>query len=180
MKSGVYKIVNLIDNKMYIGSSNNITQRLSTHKKALVLGKHKNPKLQRAWNKYGAQQFKFEDIFECADCLLLTMEQLYIDAMWGESCYNLNKVAGKPPSNKGKKFSEEHKQRIRESRKGISTGPCSEERKQKLSKLYKGRKIFSAETKRKISESKKGKKHSDETRRKISETKKRSTKRCSF
>lgn len=64
---GVYKITNLVDGKFYIGSSKNIEGRWYTHKKELNSGYHNNQHLQRAWNKYGKENFKFEVLEEVAD-----------------------------------------------------------------------------------------------------------------
>lgn len=48
---GVYAIKNAENGKMYIGSSLDIIGRTKAHLSALVKNKHKNYKLQRAWNK---------------------------------------------------------------------------------------------------------------------------------
>jgi hypothetical protein len=47
--SGIYKIINKINNKYYVGSS-----------------KHINPHLQNAWNKYGQNNFDFVITEECS------------------------------------------------------------------------------------------------------------------
>ena len=70
--------------------------------------------------------------------------------------------------NKGKQFSEEHKNKLSEAHKGKQ---FSEEHKNKISETLKGKKR-SKETRKKISEAKKGKKRSKETRKKISEANK--------
>jgi group I intron endonuclease len=51
MVAGVYWILNLVNGKVYIGSSVDVENRLQNHKKDLIAGKHRNPYLQRAWNK---------------------------------------------------------------------------------------------------------------------------------
>lgn len=56
---GVYKIINKINNKMYIGSSNNIYKRWKEHINDLNKNKHHSIHLQRAWNKYGQENFSF-------------------------------------------------------------------------------------------------------------------------
>ena len=58
--SGIYKIRNLINNKIYIGSTINFRQRWYTHKTLLTNNKHPNSHLQNAWNKYGPANFVFE------------------------------------------------------------------------------------------------------------------------
>lgn len=76
---GIYKIENIINNKVYIGSSNNIERRWKEHKRLLNNNKHHSIKLQRAWNKYGSENFKFSVLEECEVDRLLYLEQYYID-----------------------------------------------------------------------------------------------------
>ena len=59
---GVYKILNIINLKYYIGYSINIDKRFKQHKKALENNKHLNILLQRSYNKYGIENFKFDFI----------------------------------------------------------------------------------------------------------------------
>jgi group I intron endonuclease len=79
IKCGVYKIKNIINNKVYIGSSKNIENRWKQHIYELNKNNHHSIKLQRAWNKYGKDNFKFEVIEECDIDRLLYLEQYYID-----------------------------------------------------------------------------------------------------
>lgn len=58
--SGVYKITNLINNKIYIGSAMDFEGRKYRHLNSLKKNKHHSIKLQRAYNKYGEESFKFE------------------------------------------------------------------------------------------------------------------------
>jgi len=51
--SGIYKIINLKNNKIYIGSSICIIKRWYHHKYHLINNNHSNCYLQNAWNKYG-------------------------------------------------------------------------------------------------------------------------------
>lgn len=60
IKSGIYKITNLINNKIYIGMSIYINRRWNVHKWDLKNNKHHSFHLQRAYNKYGEKNFKFE------------------------------------------------------------------------------------------------------------------------
>lgn len=48
IKSGIYKIINVVNNKLYIGSAVNISGRFSTHKNQLKNEKHHSIVLQRA------------------------------------------------------------------------------------------------------------------------------------
>ena len=65
-KSGIYEILNLENNKRYIGQSVNITSRWSQHRSSLRKGTHGNTYLQSSWNKYGEQAFVFR-ILELID-----------------------------------------------------------------------------------------------------------------
>lgn len=92
MKSVIYLIKNLIDNKIYIGSTKNFTSRKYQHKSKLRKNKHSNIYLQRAFNKYGEENFEFIilDIVESSN--LLIKEQYYLDNMNPD--YNICKIAG--------------------------------------------------------------------------------------
>lgn len=97
--SGIYKIVNKVNGKYYVGSSSNIKQRWNAHKRALKLNKHWNCKLQNAWNKYGKENFKFQISELCINdtIILLENEQRHLDiAKLNENySYNITFTAGK-------------------------------------------------------------------------------------
>lgn len=85
MKSGVYKITCLSNDKIYIGSSKHILGRIEAHKIHLRKNKHRNPHLQNAWDKYGEENFTFEILEECDIENLLEREQYWMDYTL---CYN--------------------------------------------------------------------------------------------
>jgi len=60
----VYKITNLINNKIYVGESLDVDRRWKDHKDDLNNNKHIDYKLQEDWNIYGKSAFKFEVIEE--------------------------------------------------------------------------------------------------------------------
>jgi group I intron endonuclease len=67
MNQGIYKIINIINNKFYVGSTVNFRKRKSKHFSELRAGKHKNKYLSAAWSKYGEQAFVFvvvEEVYE--------------------------------------------------------------------------------------------------------------------
>lgn len=76
---GIYKILNLKNNKLYYGSSKNIKKRWATHRNHLKNNKHVNCILQRAWDKYGESSFSFEVVELCSENNLLLTEQKYLD-----------------------------------------------------------------------------------------------------
>jgi group I intron endonuclease len=77
--SGIYKIINKINGKYYVGSSTNIYNRWRSHKSALLRGVHSNVKLQNAWNKSGKENFDFIIVERVPTDKLLEIEQLYLD-----------------------------------------------------------------------------------------------------
>ena len=67
-KTGVYEILNTITKERYIGSASRIGKsnslsgfyvRFEKHKSLLKSNKHYNIHLQRAYNKYGENNFNF-------------------------------------------------------------------------------------------------------------------------
>lgn len=144
--SGIYQITNIQNGYRYIGSSINIYRRWREHKQKLNRNKHVSKHLQSAWQLYGETSFEFSILCECLPQDLLTEEQKRLD--FDKPEYNLCQRAGNTL--------------------GVS---CSEETKQKISKLAKARCLFgennpnfgnimSEEAKARISAANKGKKRS--------------------
>ena len=78
--SGIYKIVNKINNKYYIGSSKNIIQSRWKHHKTILKNKnHFNHHLQSSWNKYGSDNFEFVIIETASKEKLMEVEQKYLN-----------------------------------------------------------------------------------------------------
>jgi group I intron endonuclease len=128
LKSGIYKIVNKVDGKYYVGRSCNIPKRWKTHKRDLLYNRHHNDYLQRAWNKYGEHNFEFVvvEYVKNKTSLLIDAEERYVQKFIEErnlginNCYNMNENSYGGPSIPNNQF-----------RKGI---PHSVEDKQKISK----------------------------------------------
>ena len=80
-KSGIYKIVNLMTEQVYVGSSKDMGKRLSGHYKALLANKHPSKYLQHSWNKYGERMFVAEVIEFCQIENLIVKEQYWIDTL---------------------------------------------------------------------------------------------------
>ena len=90
---GIYKIVNKINNKVYIGSTVNMKKRWREHRGCLKKNIHYNSHLQLSWNKYGEESFDFLVISECEIIDLLTLELENINkfnAFNKEFGYNIN------------------------------------------------------------------------------------------
>lgn len=98
MKNVIYKIRNVVNDKFYVGSTVDSRKRFWAHRKALRLGTHDCVHLQRAWNKYGEDCFKFE-IIEQLDSrdALYPAEQKWLDEHFGKDyCYNVAAHADSP------------------------------------------------------------------------------------
>ena len=101
-KSGIYQIRNIINNKIYIGSTKNLNRRRKEHFGLLRLNKHCNTKLQNSFNKYGKENFIFEVVEFCEIEYLTECEQYWIDKLnVFKNGYNENPRANMPPILKG-------------------------------------------------------------------------------
>ena len=78
MNSGIYKITNTTNNKVYIGSSVNISNREYKHFWMLDKGIHDNEYLQKSYNKYGKDVFTFEIVEYCEPSELIESENKFI------------------------------------------------------------------------------------------------------
>lgn len=77
---GVYCIRNLIDGKVYIGSSVSMRRRLCHHSQDLKNKRHSNFYLQASYDKYGDENFEFIILELVEDQTKLTLrEQFYIN-----------------------------------------------------------------------------------------------------
>jgi group I intron endonuclease len=98
MARGIYKIINVINNKFYVGSAVDLKRRKTRHFSELRNGKHNNKHLQAAWVKYGEQAFVFvvvEEMPEDAD--LLAAENVWLKEHVGQDyCYNIGVDAVAP------------------------------------------------------------------------------------
>ncbi len=173
METGVYEIVNLVNDKRYVGSaSRNLEERWMDHRKTLRGGRHGNRHLQHAWDKYGEQAFQFVVIERVPPEECVEREQHWMDYHEARNgIYNICPVAG---SNLGLKLTDESKERISRAKKGsrypLRQKPTvlsklkafqrmtgrrqTEEVKEKIGKAFRG-KVLTAEHCEKISNAKK-------------------------
>jgi group I intron endonuclease len=136
-KSGIYKITNLITNKIYVGSTLDFDGRWWDHKKRLRKGNHHSIKLQRSYNIHGENNILFEVLEECGTDELLIKEQYYMDLY--DTYKNGYNCRPKAENHLGAKRSEESKKKMSESAKKSKRQPCSEETKKKISAANKNK-----------------------------------------
>lgn len=161
MKSGIYKILNIVTEKFYIGSAVNFKARWAQHKGKLRSNIHPNKFLQASWNLHGEEAFEFIILEYCEKEQLLIREQYWLDAT--KCCdrnigYNLFTIAG---SALGSKWTEERKILASERMKNFKH---TEEAKEKMRQI---KSQVSEETGAKISAAKMGHLVSEETKIKI-------------
>lgn len=159
--SGCYEILNTVNGKRYIGSTMNLKKRWTEHRKILRGGRHNNQILQRAWNKYGEDAFKFLPILTCAPTkqMLMFYEQQLLDKVNPE--YNILTTAG---TCLGAKRSDASRKRMSEAHIGKPVKPRTIEQNAEISKRMLGHhrgmtgKTHTVESKSKMSEALTGKK----------------------
>ena len=76
--SGIYKITNLYNGKIYIGQTQNLYERHKEHFSALYRGCHPNALMQEDWQKY-SKYFRWEIVELCAENKLNEREKYWID-----------------------------------------------------------------------------------------------------
>lgn len=144
--SGIYKIVNKINGKFYIGSSEDVLDRWYKHQNLLNKQIHANTKLQNAWIKYGKDNFLFILVENVELDKLLEIEQnyLYQCSKFPDQNYNINYYVNSIM--RGRKHSVESRKKMSDSQRG---------------------KIQSVEARIKNRNSQIGRKHSEETKEKM-------------
>lgn len=156
-KSGIYRITNLINGKIYIGRSVNLKDRKSKHKTKIS-----NTIISKAIQKYGHDNFLFEVIEYCELDKLVEREGYYFDLLQPfreNNGYNILRDSGENGWI-GMSHSIVSRLKMSESKKGSIP----------WNKGKKGVQECSDETRRLMSENRKGesnsfygKKHSEET-----------------
>lgn len=174
-KIGIYQLRNIVTQDIYIGGSIDVGGRKRQHFSYLNLAMHPNKRLQDSFNKYGKHNF----VFEILELIVykrnvIKREQFYLDTL--KPYFNIAKIAGTTLgitlseetrkkisiANIGKKFSEEHKRKIKESSIRVRIGKVSPFKGVKLSedRIAKMRERIGEKN------SMYGKKHSIESRKK--------------
>jgi group I intron endonuclease len=152
MSSGIYKITNKINGKIYIGCSKDIENRWKAH----ITGRNNRTHLiGKAIQKYGVENFTFEILIQCPNICFDYWEKYYIAkfdsttpngynlteggqyCIWTQEAKDkLPKRYGKSNPFYGKKHSDEFKEKQRKNRKGKPAPnkgkPHSEQHKENL------------------------------------------------
>jgi group I intron endonuclease len=180
--AGTYRITNMVNGKLYNGSSANVASRMQNHRHALVEGTHANVHLQSAVSKYGIDAFTFALVDTVAVLFrtltseqrmalrpqLVHAEQTNIDhdESWNpDKGYNLARYAG---SSLGVKLPESAVRKISE----YQNRPEVIERARQRMLQWRP----TDEQRANMAESHRGVKHSDERRRNQSDGLRRSAK----
>lgn len=147
----VYWIENIINGKKYVGSTTNYNKRCIKHRCELKSGYHHNKNLQKEYDEYGANAFKYTILQKCSsEKELRDKEQDYIDQLIekGEA-YNISELSTSPslPGSKNAMYGKvgywKDKKMPEKARKNMSKGAKN--------------KIFTKEHRENMSKSRKGK-----------------------
>lgn len=164
-KSGIYKITNKFNGRLYIGSTIDFMKRWAAHQSDLFHNRHPNQYMQNDYNackkEYGEEPLTYEILEMVSKGELLVREQYYLDLFFDskDRCYNICEKAG---NTLGYKPSEQTKALWREQRKGKDMSKAT-----KASVAARVGKPRSEETKEKIRAAHLGKKMSEITKNKL-------------
>lgn len=128
----IYAIINIIDDKLYVGQAADKDYRWREHRKQLRGFYHHNLYLQRAWSKYGEQNFIFV-VLEVLDDVLKLNDR---ESHWARILNADYNIALAGQGMRGYKHTDEARQNMSKSHKGKIQH--SDEYKQKLSERMKG------------------------------------------
>lgn len=146
-KTGIYAIVNLTNEKFYIGSAKSVHKfptkcgfraRFHHHRSRLLRNIHHSKHLQNSFNKVIEDGLDPNDVFQIwileyvEPSLCFSVEQDYLDRY--DYNYNGSSIAHTSDGNKGRKFNDEHRKKIAEALKGQKH---SDERKRNIAEAKK-------------------------------------------
>ena len=168
--TGIYKIENTVNHKVYIGQSVNVINRLKDHTK-----KEDNKHLRNSFEKYGLDKFSFEVIKQTYD---LNYWEVFLIQIYHatDDRYGYNNASGGACGDYWNYITNEQKEIVRkkfsENTKKLWQ---AKEYRIKNSNSHKGNpnhmkgKTFSQEVRQHMSEAHKGHKQTEETKKRISE-----------
>lgn len=164
--SGIYLLRCVVNNKVYVGQSQNIYQRIMEHKSRIksTTKNYQSTRIYLAIKKYGPENFMVEVLEKVEDLSIIDdREQYYLDyfnSTNNKIGYNTCPVS---KTCRGVKHSDEVRKRMSESKKGKK---MTEEHKEKLRLINTGRKR-SPESIERTASARRGKPVSEETKDKI-------------
>lgn len=103
-RSGIYRITNKENGRVYIGRASDFTSRFHTHKLQLRNGTHANKELLSDWKKYGESCFVFEIVEYVHDeesDRLYELEKYWLDKF--SNNYNAGKIPHSADGEKNQK-----------------------------------------------------------------------------
>ena len=128
--SGIYIIKNIINNKMYIGSTKNFMKRISEHLHLLEIGSHHSIKLQNSINKYHFSNFEIRiyPINTSREYLYDIEEKLIKEFNSFSNGYNMSENSRTMTG-----WTEQQREQMKERMRNRTLGKkCSEEHKRKV------------------------------------------------
>ncbi|HEY2328437.1 MAG TPA: GIY-YIG nuclease family protein [Verrucomicrobiae bacterium] len=117
---GIYGIRHNASEKIYVGSSKNVCSRIYQHLRALRAKRHHSRHFQRAWNKHGQEAFTvllLEKVLETK--MLAEREQFWMD--YFRAFTKTFNSAPRAESTRDYKWTESQKNKIRGYRRGVWT-----------------------------------------------------------
>ena len=134
---GIYKVINLKNNKIYIGKSTNIKRRWQEHCSVSSWKKEPDKPLYKAIQKYGIENFNFEILEVCDKSKLGLYEKYWISKLHAQDHnygYNI-KSGGNSDGFEGDEKHPNHKLDAADVR-DIRTRYANHERRHQVEKLY--------------------------------------------
>lgn len=171
MSSGIYCIINIKNNKNYIGQSRNLSSRKIHHFYLLRHERHNNRYLQKDFQKYGECNFSYCVLEKCSKQLLNKKEIYWIKYYKTIHPKGYNLTAGGTTNQEISKQARINLSKAQMGNKYCLGNKLTNEHKINLSKALKGRK-FSKQHKLKISKTLMGHFVSKKTKYKQSQAKK--------
>ncbi len=103
---GIYKLENLVNGRMLVGSSSNLPGKENSYRFQLRQGSHMNRELQRDYNRYGEDKFVFSvvDLLETKEGPdhdytgdLAALEEMWLERLepYGDKGYNKKRPSTK-------------------------------------------------------------------------------------
>lgn len=153
--SGIYAIINIVNDKHYVGSAKNLKNRKHDHFRKLKYRTHSNNHLQAAYDKVGINNLIFVILENCTNVDLVSHEQYWINKLdvvnagYNQRPTAHNQIGYKHTDEtiqklKNRKYTEESIKKFSEAKKGKK---ATKDTKEKMSNSQKQRGARSVEVK---------------------------------